>query len=62
MPEFQSGNDLKMPWRELEYYVLIFQQTGCLPRQIVIYVGRGKLRMPTRITHPKLKFEHDLAS
>ncbi|NOT59284.1 MAG: hypothetical protein HOP19_03565 [Acidobacteria bacterium] len=58
--EFQASNDPKMPWRELEYYVLIFQQTGRVPRQIVIYVGRGKMRMPVRIEHPMLKFEYIL--
>lgn len=58
--EFQGNNDANMPWRELEYYLLIFQQTGCIPRQIVIYVGRGKLRMPAHIAHPMLKFEYVL--
>ncbi len=58
--EFQGDNDLHMPWRELEYYALIFLQTGKMPRQIVIYVGRGKLRMTARIEHPQLKFEYIL--
>jgi hypothetical protein len=58
--EFQASNDQKMPWRELEYYVLIYEQTGIIPRQIVIYVGRGTMRMPVRIEHPTLKFEYVL--
>lgn len=58
--EVQSTNDPKMPWRELEYYGMIFQQTGRIPRQIVIYLGRGKMRMPARIEHPMLKFEYIL--
>jgi hypothetical protein len=58
--EFQASNDQKMPWRELEYYVLIYEQTGRVPRQIVIYVGRGTMRMPVRIEHPTLKFEYVL--
>jgi hypothetical protein len=40
--------------------MLIFQQTGRIPRQIVVYVGRAKMRMPVRIEHPKLKFEYIL--
>ena len=58
--EFQSSNDPDMPWRELEYYTLIYRQCGRIPRQMVIYVGRAKLRMAGKIAHPKLKFEYTL--
>lgn len=58
--EFQSTNELDMPWRELEYYTLIYRQCRRIPRQLVIYVGRAKLRMAGKIEHPKLKYEYDL--
>jgi hypothetical protein len=49
-----------MPWRELEYYTLSYRQCGRIPWQLVIYVGRAKLRMAGKIEHPKLKYEYDL--
>ena len=58
--EFQSTNDPDMPWRELEYYTLLYRQRGRIPRQMVLYVGRAKLRMAGKIEHPKLKYEYTL--
>src|SRR5580698_974505 len=43
--ELQSANDLEIPFRMLEYRVIIFRSKGRYPLQIVLYVGNEPLRM-----------------
>jgi hypothetical protein len=43
--EFMSENQKLFDLRMAEYYVEIYQACGRRPRQTLVYVGRGKLRM-----------------
>ena len=44
--ELQSANDPEMPLRMAEYALAIYRQFRQFPQQIVLYVGRAKLKMP----------------
>ena len=64
--EFQSTNDLDMPWRMLEYYqelsALYSAEAGRRRPEIVqcvVYVGRDTMIMGDRITHPRLSFSYE---
>jgi predicted transposase YdaD len=54
--EFQSGNDAAMPARMLLYYALLLHRYGQPPRQILLYVGRGSLRMESGLDHSNLRY------
>lgn len=56
--EFQSGNDAAMPARMLLYYALLLHRYGQPPRQILLYVGRGPLRMESALDHPNLHYRY----
>ncbi len=47
--EMQSSNEAGMAARMLEYAAAINRQFGKIPQQLVLYVGRGKLRMKTEL-------------
>lgn len=47
--EFQSGNDKDMPYREGIYCLLLGQKCRRRVRQVVLYVGRAKMRMEDHV-------------
>lgn len=50
--EFHSWNDRNLPLSVAEYLFAAIRTHGRAPRQIVIYVGKAKMRMPDRIEGP----------
>jgi hypothetical protein len=58
--ELQSTNDPDMPWRMLEYAVAIYRRLGKFPRQLVLYVGNGRMRMGSSIREAGMDFRYDL--
>ena len=48
--EIQSGHDEEMPFRMLQYLGLIAKMHRRIPRQVLVYAGRERLRMPSEIT------------
>ena len=55
--ELQSTSE-DISWRELEYYALIRRTYDQPPLQIVLYVGSGKMRIPSGIEEENLKFRY----
>jgi predicted transposase YdaD len=58
--EFQSDNDKNMNKRELGYYGDYFWEYNLEIVQYVIYLGKGKMTMPTEINHGNLKFRYNI--
>ena len=58
--ELQSSNDNEMPARMAEYALAIRRSHGTIPRQIVLYVGRGPLRMMDFLNEGGMTFRYDL--
>ena len=59
--ELQTQNDKNMPFRMLEYYLLLKQRYPDKPiNQMVLYVGDGKPNMPNFLETDKLKFRYEL--
>ncbi|EDP73152.1 hypothetical protein HG1285_08971, partial [Hydrogenivirga sp. 128-5-R1-1] len=57
----QTQNDKNMPFRMLEYYLLLKQRYPNKPiKQMVLYVGDGKPNMPNFLETDKLKFNYEL--
>jgi hypothetical protein len=57
--EIQSeGED--MPWRMLEYYILIRRAYGQPPTQIVLYIGEKPAKIPSSIVEERLRFSCDV--
>ena len=54
--EFMSKNQKFFELRMAGYYVEIYQACGRHPRQALVYVGRGKLRMGGHFKSPTLSF------
>jgi hypothetical protein len=54
--EFMSENRKFFELRMAGYYVEIYQACGKHPRQALVYVGRGKLRMTGHFRSPTLSF------
>src|SRR5438874_202012 len=54
--ELQSGNDVHMPLRMLEYCCGIFRLFDKLPRQVVLYVGEPLLQMNKELNGEDLQF------
>jgi hypothetical protein len=54
--EFMSENRKFFELRMAGYYVEIYQACGRHPRQALVYVGPGKLRMTGHFTSPTLRF------
>ena len=52
--EIQSINDNKMPIRMLKYALLIFENYGQFPLQVVLYVGRDKIKINNKIENKNL--------
>jgi predicted transposase YdaD len=55
--ELQSTSE-DISWRELDYYSLICRDHGQPPLQIVLYIGFGKMRIPSGIDHENLQFRY----
>ena len=59
--ELQTQNDKNMPFRMLEYYLLLKQRYPDKPiNQMVLYVGDGKPNMPNYLETDSLKFIYEL--
>jgi predicted transposase YdaD len=58
--EFQSANHRYMPHRMGIYGLLIAMQYRCPIRQVVIYLGDGKMRMSNRLEVGGIKVEYRL--
>lgn len=57
--EIQSeGED--MPWRMLEYYLLIRRAYGQPPTQIVLYIGEKPAKIASSIVEERLRFSCDV--
>src|SRR5712692_9167771 len=56
--ELQSSGDPAMPWRMLEYYMLLARDFNEEPLQQVLYVGNQGLSIATRIEHEALQFRY----
>jgi hypothetical protein len=44
-----------------EYATAIYGQFGRFPQQVVLYVGRPPLRMPDKVTGPRLEYSCKMA-
>jgi len=58
--EMQASNDPDMPFRMLNYFSDILYTYRQDPQQLVIFVGRSKLRMTDSFTFSKLKYSYDV--
>jgi hypothetical protein len=58
--EFQSENDKNMDKRELGYYGDYYWEYNLEIIQYVIFLGKGKLTMPTEIKHKNLNFKYNI--
>ncbi len=58
--EFQTENDKNMDKRELGYYGDYYWEYKLEIIQYLIYLGKGKLTMPTEINHENLKFRYNV--
>src|SRR5256885_8903007 len=52
--DLQAQNNPQMPWRELDYRVLLHELYQQPIRQSVLYVGEPALTMPNRIHETRL--------
>ncbi len=58
--EFQSGNVQAMEVRMAAYYVELLERFGRHTRQVLLYVGRDKLRMKSLLKTPAMSFRYQL--
>ncbi len=59
--ELQTLNDKNMPFRMLEYYLLLKQRYPDKPiKQMVLYVGDGKPNMPSFLETDNLRFSYEI--
>ena len=58
--ELQSSHDSDMPLRMVEYALAVKRKFGTIPRQIVLYVGRGPLRMADFLAEGSMSFRYEL--
>jgi predicted HTH domain antitoxin len=58
--EFQVVDEPKMVYRMLEYYALLFRDYKIENKQYVFYIGSGKAKMPTQVSHKKLQFSFEV--
>jgi hypothetical protein len=56
--ELQSSNDVTMPLRMAEYCLGVFRLFGRFPRQVLLYVGEGPLRMDSELRGPDVWFRY----
>ncbi len=58
--EFQSSNEPFMEVRMAAYYIDLVQKFGHHVRQVLVYVGRDRLRMQDRYESPAMSFRYSL--
>jgi Domain of unknown function (DUF4351) len=58
--ELQSRNEGAMPLRMAEYCLGVFRLFGRFPKQIVLYVGRPRLKMESGLHGPDVSFQYRL--
>jgi hypothetical protein len=58
--EFQTRNDHLMHFRMLDYYETLSRKENVPIKQLLIYVGKGKMTMQDSINHPNLKFNYTI--
>jgi hypothetical protein len=58
--EMQSRNWARMPFRMLEYGVMICRREGRYPIQILIYAGNEPLRMSNHFRAPAFDFRYEI--
>ena len=58
--EFQGTNRKDMAIRMSEYYLLLLARYQCPIRQVVLYVGRPRMRMSSVLEHGPLRFSYSL--
>ncbi len=58
--ELQSTNDPDMPLRMAEYGLAVKRRYQKMPRQIVLYVGRGPMRMADVLEEGGMNFRYEL--
>lgn len=60
--EFQSYNDADLILRMLDYLMAIRKKYAVAPKQVVLYIGREPMRMPTVIDQamPRLTYEVEM--
>ncbi len=56
--ELQRENDPQMALRMVEYAVCILRRGGRYPRQVLLYVGNDRMRMPDRIEAEGMRFRY----
>jgi len=58
--ELQSTNDAAMPLRLAEYCLRIYRQFARPPRQVVLFVGKERMRMASELAGPQFSFRYNL--
>lgn len=58
--ELQSSNDAEMALRMAEYFLAIYRQHGRFARQVVLYVGPERVRMPEELPAAGMKFRYEM--
>ena len=59
--EVHGKNSQRIPWRMLEYYVMISgAHGGQAVLQQVLYIGQAPMRLPPWIDHPHLSFSFEV--
>jgi hypothetical protein len=58
--ELQSSNDPRMAYRMLEYWPLIKARFKRPLRQTVLYVGRRKMAIPSRLDEDRVRIDYDV--
>jgi predicted transposase YdaD len=58
--ELQSTNDQRMALRMAEYTLRIYRRFKKFPRQVVLYVGEERLRMPASLDGPAFSAQYTL--
>ncbi|MBF0565665.1 MAG: hypothetical protein HQK89_10515 [Nitrospirae bacterium] len=58
--ELQSMNEPEMPWRMIEYFLLIRKKYKKPTRQMLLYVGDEPLRMGDRLYIDRLTYSYDV--
>jgi predicted transposase YdaD len=60
--ELQSSNNPDMAARMADYALRVRRRYKRMPRQFVLYVGRGPMRMPTAFQEGRMSFDYELVN
>jgi predicted transposase YdaD len=58
--EWQSRNEKRMVYRMAEYAAMLYRKYGIPVVQYVIYMGKGKATMPTKMDYENFKFRYTI--